>query len=159
MDTIGVKGYSPTPEPVDVNFQSLVNTYKSNFHANTSMYHAILSYPLLAEFVKLTKQKAEDFFISSEIWAKTVYTFAARFKDLEPRKREDLLEALRILWIGRVAAFINEAECMTTSEANSRVEEEAETFLKLRPYLINTYTRILNSPTNSSKTMGKTLIS
>ncbi len=146
VDTIGVKDYSPTPEPVAVNFQDLVNTYRSSFPANASMYRAILPYALLAEFVKLTKQKADDFFISSEIWAKTVYTFAARFKDLEQQKREDLLEALRILWIGRVASFINEAECMTSSEANSRVEEEAETFLKLRPYLINTYSKDAKQP-------------
>jgi glycosyltransferase involved in cell wall biosynthesis len=139
VDTVGETDYSPTPEPITIKVHSLVDTYRSNFLSNKKVYRAVLPNSLLEEFKKLKKQKADDFFISSEIWAKSVYSFAAHFKDLELPKREELLEAFRILWIGRVASYINETRYLTTSEAGSKIEEEAETFLKLRSFLVNAF--------------------
>lgn len=138
VETIGEADYA-APEPITVNLTSLIETYKSSFLTHNKVYHGVLDEFLLKEFQKLRKVQETDIFINSETWAKTVYSFAARFRNRTRVEREELLEAFRILWIGRVASYVKETENMTTQEANSKIEEEADTFLKFKSFLLNTF--------------------
>ncbi len=75
----------------------------------------------------------------SEIWAKTVYSFIAEFHKNPVYGREKLIDALRVLWIGRIAAFLKETWTESEEESEARVVEEAKTFEKLKHYLIDKY--------------------
>ncbi len=50
-----------------------------------------------------------------------------------------MIDALRVLWIGRVAAFLKETWTESEEESEARVVEEAKTFEKLKHYLIDKY--------------------
>ena len=50
-----------------------------------------------------------------------------------------MLDALRILWIGKVGAFVKEALKLDDFEAERKIRQEMETFRKLRNYLIELY--------------------
>ena len=75
----------------------------------------------------------------SEIWAKTVYSFIAEFHKTPTFYRERLIDALRVLWIGRVAVFLKETWEISRKECEDKIIEEAKVFEKLKPYLIEKY--------------------
>ena len=75
----------------------------------------------------------------SEIWAKTVYSFIAEFHKTPTFFRERLIDALRVLWIGRVAVFLKETWEKSREECEEKIVEEAKTFEKLKPYLIDKF--------------------
>jgi len=75
----------------------------------------------------------------SEIWAKTVYSFIAEFHKTPTFFRERLIDALRVLWIGRVAAFLKETWEISREECEEKIIGEARIFEKLKPCLIEKY--------------------
>lgn len=139
VEIIGKVDCSMTPESVSVDINRLLDSYRNNFPSKKTIYQAILNDSVYKEFEDLGKRKESDFFLRSEVWAKSVYSFAAYFKDQEQAEKEDLLEALRILWIGRVASYIVETRNMNTAEADRKIEEEVEIFQRLKPFLLDAF--------------------
>ena len=69
-----------------------------------------------------------------------MYSFSAAFKkETNVKERNHLLEALRILWMGKVASFILETIEFDAREAEEEIEEEADVFEELKPYLLDIY--------------------
>lgn len=139
VETIGETDYSGSPESVSVDVGSLLDTYRKNFLSNNKVYRTVLDDSLFKVFKELRRKQESNFSLESEVWAKAVYSFTAHFRNQEQTKREELLEALRILWIGRVASYVNETRNLTTAEANRKIEEEADIFQKLKPFLLDAF--------------------
>jgi uncharacterized Fe-S center protein len=93
----------------------------------------------LNKFVQLKQMEAVDVDLSSEIWAKTVYSFVAEFHKRPACGQDNLIDALRVLWFGRVAAFIKETWEQSREEAEEKIAEEAKAFIRLKPYLLEKY--------------------
>ena len=70
---------------------------------------------------------------------KTVYSFIAEFHKGPVCGREKLIDALRVLWIGRVAAFLRDTWEQGREESEEKINEEAKVFEKLKHYLIEKY--------------------
>lgn len=139
VEIVGEEKYEVAPEPVHVGLQNLIKTCRKGF-VNKRIYLRILGKDLFKEVEGLRKAKDADLVFPSETWAKAVYSFAAGFgreKQLEKKKR--LLEALRILWLGKVSAFVKETLELDTLEAEERVEEEVRTFERLKPLLLELF--------------------
>ncbi|MDQ7033110.1 MAG: hypothetical protein Q9M37_10430, partial [Desulfonauticus sp.] len=102
-------------------------------------YRALLPKYLLKKIEKLKTVKPNELSLSSETWAKIVYSFLAAFKRAEQTKKEHLLDALRILWIGKIGAFVNETFTLNDFEAEEKINQEMNTFRKLRNYLLKIY--------------------
>ncbi len=137
-----IKEYVPTitPEAIKVNPKEMLQEYTSGFQRFRHTYERVLSSELLRDLKDLPIKKEEYFEFPSEYWAECVYSFAASFKR-EPnvKERSKLLEALRILWLGRVASFILETVDFNASEAEIEIEKQAEVFEELKSHLVNAY--------------------
>jgi glycosyltransferase involved in cell wall biosynthesis len=140
-EKIGEDKYDSIPKPVEVSLTNTINAFKSNYNNYEPTYRSILTKEILTKFEKLKNFSSADVDFPSEIWAKTVYSFMTAFKKehKEPRAELLLLDALRILWIGRVAAFIKDTWNMERDQAEEKIREEAEVFARLKPNLIDTY--------------------
>lgn len=128
-----------TPEPISVNLRSIIKTYKSGFEHYKKVYQTILPEELFKKVEELKKVKNKKFFISSEDWAKIVYSFLAGFKHFKRIEREHLLDAFRILWVGKIGSFIKETLKIDTLEAEKKINREMEIFRKLKNYLLEIY--------------------
>ncbi len=131
--------YSGKPEVIHVDLQNFIKTYKSGFDENKQIYRAVLSNELIKEVEKLKKMNDIEHCFSPETWAKIVYSFVANFRNREQLEREKLLDALRILWIGKVAVFIRETLELDTMKAEKKIEEEVKIFEKSKPYLLDIF--------------------
>jgi hypothetical protein len=136
---LGEDKKSDTPAPIEVSLAATVEAFKNNYNKYYAIYESFLEPVIQNKFEQLKQIETLRIDFPSEIWAKTVYSFIAEFHKNSVYGRERLIDALRVLWIGRVAAFLKETWQESREEAESRILEEAKTFEKLKPYLINKY--------------------
>jgi len=139
VEIVGKEIYTGTPEAIHVDLQNLIKTYKSGFNENKQIYRVVLSNEVFKEVEKVKKTNDMEPSFPPETWAKIVYSFVAGFRNKEQLKREKLLDALRILWIGKVAIFIKETLELDTMEAEKKIEEEVRVFEGLKSYLLDIF--------------------
>ena len=139
IEMLGEDKKSDTPAPIEVSLAATVEAFKNNYNKFYAIYESFLEPVIQNKFEQLKQIETSSIDFPSEIWAKTVYSFIAEFHKNSVYGRERLIDALRVLWIGRVAAFLKETWQESREEAESRILEEAKTFEKLKPYLINKY--------------------
>ena len=139
IEIIGETNTLGAPEPVSVNLKNILEAYKKFFKSYEKIYCALLPKYLLKKVEELKKAKPNELSLSSETWAKIVYSFLAAFKRVKQTEKEHLLDALRILWMGKIAAFINETLELDDFEAEEKINQEMGIFRKLRNYLLDIY--------------------
>ncbi len=139
-EMVGNATNQETPEPIPVSLSATMAAYKTNYHLFGACYKSFLEPEIVAAFEQLKDAELSDTLdVSSEVWAKTVYSFIAEFHKTPIDGRENLINALRVLWIGRVGAFIKDTMAESREQAEERVLEEAKVFRELKPYLIEKY--------------------
>jgi glycosyltransferase involved in cell wall biosynthesis len=133
-----VKG-NGTPEQIQVSLPATIEAFKNNYEANSVIYKSFLEPEILSKFEQLKQIETTYVDFPSEIWAKTVYSFIAEFHKNPAYGKDKLIDALRVLWIGRIAAYLKETWIESEEESEARVIEEANTFVNLKHYLISKY--------------------
>jgi flagellar motor component MotA len=138
---VGEDKYDSAPKPVNVSLSSTINAFKSNFDNYEPIFKSLLSKDIIAKFEQLKALESSNVDFPSEVWAQTVYAFLAEFRreHNEPRSALLLLDALRILWIGRVAAFMKDTWNVEIDQAEEKIREEAKVFQRLKLQLIDMY--------------------
>jgi len=130
---------SDTPEPIQVSLPATIEAFKNNYDKYRAVYKSCLEQEIQNKFEQLKQIETSNIDFPSEIWVKTVYSFIAEFHKNPVSGREKLIDALRVLWIGRVAAFLKETWEESREQAESKIIEEAKIFEKLKHYLIDKY--------------------
>jgi hypothetical protein len=138
-EMVGHANHSHTPEPIQVSLPATINAFKANYDACIPIFQKCLPPDILGKFAALKNLETDDVAFTSEVWVKTVYSFIAQFHKTPMAEREQLIDALRVLWIGRVAAFLKETLPKSREEAEAMVLDEAKIFRDLKPYLVNQY--------------------
>lgn len=139
VELFGESKDSLTPEPIPVSLPETLAAFKSKYDQNKIFYQSFLEKKIQDKFeeIKQLENCAVDF--PSEIWAKTVYSFIAEFHKNPSYGKDKLIDALRVLWIGRVAVFLKDTAELTREEAEMKIAEEAKVFLDLKSYFIEKY--------------------
>ncbi len=133
--------WNSVPPALEVSFSNTINAFKSNYENYAPIFRSLLSKDILSRFEQLKLIESSEIDFPSEIWAKTVYSFVAAFhkENGDPRASLLLLDTLRILWIGRVAAFMKDTWTLERDRAEEKVVEEVKVFAKLKPLLVDMY--------------------
>lgn len=139
VDMVGEEVHVNSQQPVPIDLQNMVKVYRECFNAYLPVYQKLLKAEALSEFEQLKNLETSPVSFSMETWAKTVYTFIAAFHKAPPEARDNLIDALRILWTGRLAAFVNETLSVSSAETEARISEQAKVFEKLKPYLADIF--------------------
>ena len=135
-EKIGADNYDSVPPAIDVSLPNTIRAFNSNYENYVPTFRSLLTKDIITKFEQLKTLESSKVDFPSEIWAKTVYTFVAAFhrERKEPRAALFLLDALRILWIGRVAAFMKDTWSLERDQAEEKIREEARVFAKLKPH-------------------------
>ena len=128
-----------TPEQIQVSLPATIEAFKNNYDSYTDIYKSFLEPEILNKFEQLRQNEISKVDFPSDIWAKTVYSFIAEFHKNPVYGRDKLIDALRVLWIGRIAVFLKETWEESEEQSEARIVKEAETFEKLKLYLIDKY--------------------
>ncbi len=119
--------------PIDLN--ATLSNFKVDFDANRQLTRTIIGERLTREFENLKALDKTEASLSTETWAKTVYSFVSAYAKADLARKGQVLEALRVLWVGRVASFVKETWRLSARETERRVRDEADVFLKYRDTL------------------------
>ena len=127
-------GQKPTPIMVDIG--KVDKIFKQGYKDFEKLIAASIADDILKELEKASRKEPVD--IAPDLWAKIVYEMAAAYKK-NGEKRTQLLDALRILWLGRFTSYVNDTKDMGTVEAEKEIEKQAVIFEQERDYLISIY--------------------
>lgn len=127
-------GQKPTPIMVDIG--KVDKIFKQGYKDFEKLIAASIADDVFKELKKVYKE--EPVYIPPDLWAKIVYNMASAYKK-NSEKRVQLLDVLRILWLGRFASYVKDTKDMGTKEAEKEIEKQAEIFEQERDYLISIY--------------------
>jgi hypothetical protein len=139
LEMVGEEKHINSQPPIPIDLQNMINTFNEKYGSHRNLYNALLSQDLLEEFDRLQNLENSKVSVSMDAWAKTVYAFIAAFHRAEPAARESIIDALQVLWTGRLAAFIKETLLVSPAETEKQIIEQACAFVRLKPYLLERY--------------------
>jgi len=131
-----------TPEAITFSLPATIEAFLSNFDQYVPIYKSALepeSQSKIAKLKQTIKSDESNREFSSEDWAKIVYSFIAEFHKNPEYGRDKLIDALRVLWIGRVGVFLKETWNLDRDECEGLIFKEAQAFQELKPYFIQKF--------------------
>jgi glycosyltransferase involved in cell wall biosynthesis len=126
------------PDPFAIDTSRMIGIYRDGFEHFGVFWQKVLrpeNYELLRQLHGLGD---DDFYLSTEAWAKIVYDFSATFHAWE-RHRRQLVDTMSPLYYARVASFVTKTRDMSNQEAENVVEDQARQFEALKPYLLESW--------------------
>jgi hypothetical protein len=123
------------PKPFEISIEKLVDDFKVGFSHYDSFWERVLSPENFKVFKALIQKDVNDFAFSSEVWVKSLYDIASTYHHWKA-DRKLLVQLMTPLYFARIASFVNETIDMSNDEAEQKVEEQAQLFEDLKPYLI-----------------------
>ncbi len=128
--------YEVGVEPVNVNVDRMINSFRQGLSDLSSIWEQILSAETLAHLKPLGACALQEFRIVDSLWARIVYDAAISYhKGVMPR--EHLLKAFTPLYLGRTASFVLDTQGLTSAEAEGRIEMLCHAFEKDKSYLVS----------------------
>jgi glycosyltransferase involved in cell wall biosynthesis len=126
------------PASVNVSMDRLLEQFRRTYF-ESRRFRSMLSFNLQRELDTVASTVSEKIIVSLEVWARTVYEVAAKFRRSDDVTRDLLLEGLRSVWTGRVATFVRETISMSNEETEKKVEEDAMHFERTKSELLAIY--------------------
>jgi len=128
-------GQKPVPVKVDINI--LKKAFKHEFTTSKKTYRQFLPGEMVAALEDVVANNKR---FDAELWARIVYHFVAKYKNMKNDADKSLLiENLKTLWTGRFASYARETKDMDINEAECVIQEQAEIFEKCFNYLRSIY--------------------
>lgn len=121
-------------ESVCVSAKELVDDMRVGCEHFGALWNQILARETYASLQDVCPIGAKKFGFPAEIWARIVYDFAVSYRNWRKDKQK-LVSVMTPLYYGRVAAFCEEVGNLDIEEAEKVVEEQAQAFEDLKPYL------------------------
>jgi glycosyltransferase involved in cell wall biosynthesis len=135
------------PEAIPINLNNLVKEFKVGFKQFKPFYQSVFSSEVYEELEKASLLETSSFVFNIEIWAMMLYELAAIYHHAIYHQwyssRVRLISLMVPLYFGRVASFVNKTWDMNSSETEDFVEEQAEVFEKMKDYLLEKWSDVM----------------
>lgn len=125
-------------EPVRVNRKRLGEMFATGVAELEPVFRSILSESTLSELQKLAALDVRDFSYPADLWAKTVFEFAASYHK-SVINRDHIIQALVPLYRGRALTFSLENRDSSGEDIERSVESLCGEFERLKPYLLEVW--------------------
>ena len=127
-----------TLEPVMVDLARLHQMFVTGVAELEAVFHSVLRENTLSELQKIAALDLNAFRYPPDLWAKTVYEFAASYHEAVI-SRDHIVQALVPLFRGRALTFLLENQDASAEELEKNVESLCREFERLRPYLLEVW--------------------
>jgi glucosylglycerate synthase len=137
ITTIG-PDHDVTLDPIRLNRKRLQQMFTAGVAELEPVLRSILSASTLESLQQIAKLEEDDFRYPAELWAKTVYEFAASHHK-SVISRDHIIQALVPLYRGRMFTFLVENRSASSEEIENSVENLCSEFERLKPYLLEVW--------------------
>lgn len=135
VPTLGSQPETAAAEPLRVNRERLLEMFVTGVAELEPLFVSILSPSTLARLQKLAHLNFTEFHYPADLWAKTVYEFAASYHK-SIINRDHIVQALVPLYRGRTLSFLLENGDRSEEEIEKNVESLCGEFERQKPYLL-----------------------
>jgi glycosyltransferase involved in cell wall biosynthesis len=125
-------------EPLRLNRKRLYQMFTFGMSELEPVFLSILTADTHNELKRLATLPEDKFVYPSDIWARTVYEFAAAYHRAVIG-RDHVVQALVPLFRGRAVTFLTENREASAEQVESNIESLCQTFERERPYLIDSW--------------------
>ena len=125
----------PVLEPDRLSRKRLRDMFAAGVTQLEPVFTSILSPSTLSELQRIASLKVGDFNYPADLWAKTVFEFAAAYHK-SVINRDHIIQAMVPLYRGRSLTFFLENREGTGKDIENSVESLGDEFEKLKPYLL-----------------------
>ena len=132
--------YSSGLEPRRLNRKILLTMFQNGVSQLTPVLESILSPETLKQIQALSQQNGKPFRFPDELWAKTIYEFAASYHH-SVINREHLLQALTPIYRGRIYSVVLGEQRADAEQIERKLEALCQEYERLRPQLVEKWTR------------------
>lgn len=126
------------PEAVNINRERLRDMFAKGVSELDPVFQYILSPQTLAELHKVAALKIDEFHYPPDLWARTVFEFAASFHQ-SVINRDHIIQALGPLFRGRALSFLLEISDASEEQIEKNVESLCVEFERQKPYLLEVW--------------------
>ena len=123
------------PPPVKVSEDKLASNFRDGLSRHRETWEAVLPRDIMNKVVEIAQLPAEQFDFPTQLWAKTLYDFAAAFR-VQRVDREELLASLIPLYFGKTLSYVRKTARMSVQQAEEFIENECMVFEESKPYLL-----------------------
>lgn len=134
IPTIGCE-HEVSLEPLRINRKRLHQMFVRGVAELKPVLQSILSSATFTELQNAASLPEENFHYSDELWARTVYEFAASHHKAVI-SRDHVIQALAPLYRGKAFTFLVDNRDATAEQVEKNVESLCLTFEQLKPYLV-----------------------
>ncbi len=124
-----------TLDPLRINRKRLLSMFRSGVAELEPVLKSILSPATLSELQRISALEEDDFCYGDELWARTVYEFAASYHKAVIN-RDHVIQALAPLYRGRALTFLVENREATAEQIEQNVEDLCLTCERLKPSML-----------------------
>ena len=134
VQTIGPES-EVTVEPVNVDLARIREMFVAGVAELDAVFRSVLTEATLTELRKIAALDLPDFHYPAELWAKTVFEFAASYHK-SVINRDHIVQALVPLYRGRALAYLLENQDASAENVEKNVESLCGEFERLKPHLL-----------------------
>jgi hypothetical protein len=127
-----------TLESITVDLERMREMFVTGVGELEAVFKTVLDEGTLSELQKLASLQIDSFRYPAELWAKTVFEFAASYHK-SVINRDHILQALVPLYRGRALSFLLENQDASAEEVEKNVESLCGEFERLKPYLLKVW--------------------
>jgi hypothetical protein len=124
-----------TAEPARINPHRMYGMFRSGVNDLQDVFSSFLTPESLAQLTACANQPKENFGFSDDLWAKTIYEFAASYHK-SVISRDHIIQALAPLYRGKIYEFLTTNRQASIPEIEERVEGICVAFERNKPYLL-----------------------
>ncbi|MFH1835359.1 MAG: glycosyltransferase [Methanobacteriota archaeon] len=125
-------------EPFDVDTNSMINSFLGGRAKHMNTLKSILPKDLYRDVASIPTM-AEEFIFDAELWTNVIYHLIPAYFSTPAEKKEDILDIVRHMWMGRVAYFTIESKDLNDREAEHLIEEQSLIFEENKQLLVDLY--------------------
>jgi hypothetical protein len=123
------------PEPLEISVENLRARFLLGLEHFGAVWKQVLGPKRFEQLAAIAKQEPAKLEFPVDLWVTTVYDFAVGYQRWQG-DRDQLVEMLVPIYLGRVAGFVNQSRDLSTADAEKIFDAQALRFEELKPYLI-----------------------
>ena len=151
-DWLTVKGSRPTaifgfesefaPSPLNVDVTNMINKFKDNASDHLPVWEKVLETENYRKILEVAKMEPSHFELPIELWVRSLFDFAVAYRNLTDGLSPDqIIEALVPIYYAKIASFVNKTINLDSNQAEEVINEQCTVFEKLKPYLLDRWTK------------------
>ncbi|MFZ2447821.1 MAG: glycosyltransferase [Syntrophobacteraceae bacterium] len=128
-----------TPLPVDINAARLHERFLQGFDRYYDTWERVFGQMVVPKLQEIRSMGLQHFSFPAQTWASILFDSAAAYSKMSAAEKENLLDALLPLYLGKVLSFVKKTERMSLQQSEEYIETECMIFEENKPYIIKVW--------------------